>query len=136
MSETLSSDEFLVRSQWRAVCRSAQSHGELMARMASTPFAELIAKETSAFCKQEAATTSEELSNRQLQSLSLTSKISSISHANSMAGMHPRVAREILDETKAFCKRVNDGADVSTESLALTSTISSICHTDLMQRLS
>jgi len=62
--------------------------------------------------------------------MSLTAKISSISHAAGAAGRHPNIEDNILNEIKAFCDRVSLNDDVALESMALTQEISSMCFAD------
>ena len=106
-----------------------------MAHSCRRDAAALIYREAQKFCDQEPPETQKELSRRQQQSMYLTSRISSIAHADSMARIHPGVAAEILRETKAFCERLGLDDKPFKEAMALTSTISSLCHSDFMQRL-
>ncbi|NQT16804.1 MAG: hypothetical protein HQ582_28865 [Planctomycetes bacterium] len=129
MPET-SHDELMVASFWMTSVQSAQSHANGAARRSGGPFGELIVKEAAAFCEQQSPKTHDELSTRNLQSMALTGKISSISHAASAAQRHPNVADIILGETKTFCDRVSLNDDVALESLAFTQKISNICFSD------
>lgn len=123
-------DAVMVASSWGTMAESARSFGIAMAARCINAFADLIHNETAKFCEQQPPTTYSELSARTLQSMALTGKITSISHADSAAKQHPRVASVILSETAAFCDRVSLNDNVVLESMTLTQRISNICFSD------
>jgi hypothetical protein len=134
-------DELTVQSMWSFMCQSALSHAASMARMQRYPVArELIDAETRKFTEQPPPRTDDELSQRHTQHLSLTSRIGTIAHADTMVRMNPDVAEAVFDLVKSFCggdlPSTADGVNkLHLASLELTSKISSLCHADSMQRL-
>jgi hypothetical protein len=96
--------------------------------------AALMTREVKEFCDQDAPETKSELSRRQKQAMYLTSRISSISHADQMARSHPNVSDQIMAETKAFLDRLGLDDSPYKESMALTSKISALCYSGMMQK--
>jgi hypothetical protein len=105
-----------------------------MARNCRREAAALIHLEALKFCDREPPENKSELSRRRRQASYLTSKISSISHADQMARNHPNVSDQILAETKAFLDRHDLDDSPYKGSMALTSKISTLCFSDMMQR--
>jgi hypothetical protein len=134
-------DELMVKSLWASACQSASSFAESMARMERhRRGAELIAAEAHKFLEQEPPDNNEELARRQLQQLGLSSRIGSITYADTMARMHPDVADAIFDETAKFCEgelpKTSDGvSQLQMAGIALTSKISGLCSANSMSRL-
>jgi len=128
------SDTKHVQSYWLLTCQSAQSHAAAMAASCRRPAANLILREAKEFCDREPPESSTELSQRQKQAMYLTSRISSISHADQMARNHPNVSDQIMDDVKAFLDRLTLDDSPYKESMALTSKISTLCFSDMMQR--
>ncbi|WP_236622403.1 hypothetical protein, partial [Novipirellula maiorica] len=120
-------DQLNIASFWNTTLKSSRSHASGAARRCPGPFGELILSEAAKFCEQTVPQSHEEYSKRTQQSMSLTTKISSISHAAFAARRHPKIEDSILNETKAFCDRVSLSDDVTLESMALTQAISNMC---------
>lgn len=134
-------DELMVQSTWSLMCQSALSFAASMARLQRHPAArELIDSETRKFTEQLPPGTEDELSARRVQHLSLTSRIGTIAHADSMVRMHPNVAEAVFELAKGYCEdglpATADGVNkLHSASLELTLKISSLCHADSMDRL-
>lgn len=95
--------------------------------------ASLIRREAKNFCDREPPENESELSRRQKQAMYLTSRISSISHADQMGRTHPNISDDIMAETKTFLDRVDLDESPYKESMALTTKISALCASDLLQ---
>lgn len=128
------SDDLHIQSFWVLTCQSAQSHAASMAASCRREAAALITREAKEFCDRDAPETRAELSRRQKQAMYLTSRISSISHADQMARSHPNISDQIMAETKTFLDRLGLDDSPYKESMALTSKISTLCFSDSMQR--
>lgn len=125
----------MIAGFWGSTCQSAQSHAMSMSHLCSQPFRELILQETHKLLSQTAPTTDSELQNRNAQYLQLSSKISSISHASSMARLTPEVATDIFNATKAFCDDNSLSSDCSVAGMSLANQIATLCHTATMKRM-
>jgi hypothetical protein len=134
-------DALMVQSTWSLMCQSALSHAASMGRMQRHPAArELIDAEARKFTQQQQPETDDELSERHAQHLSLTSRIGTIAHADSMARMHPNVAEAVFELVRGYCEgdlpTTAEGVnELHSASLDLTSKISALCHADSMDRL-
>lgn len=127
-------DNNRIESFWRLTCQSAQSHAAAMAASCRRTAANLILREAELFCDREPPESAAELSRRQTQAMYLTSRISSISHADQMARNHPNMSGQIMKEVKAFLDRLALDDSPYKESMALTSKISTLCVSDMLQR--
>jgi hypothetical protein len=128
-------NETMIASFWSTTCSSAQSYALSMARRCSVNFATLISNELQRFIGQPTPRSLDELGQRQVQSVSLTSKIGGICHAARMAHNHPGIGKDILCLTAKFCEQVSLASDVAVESLRFTSIVGNLCHADTMRAL-
>ena len=125
----------MIAGFWSIACQSAQSHAMSMSHLCSQPFRELILQETQKLISQTPPTTDAELQNLNAQNMQLSAKISSISHASSMARLTPEVATDIYDATRAFCDDYALTSDCSVAGISLLNQIATLCHTATMKRV-
>ena len=125
----------MIAGFWSSTCQSAQSHAMSMSHLCSQPFRELILQETQDLISQTPPTTDAELQNLNAQNMQLSAKISSISHANSMARLTPEVATDIYDAAKAFCDNSPLTSDCSSAGMSLSNQIATLCHSATMNRM-
>ncbi len=140
MEEIMALDEIMIQEFWAISCRSAQSHALLMGHQCSSVAAEMMVAVTRRFCDQLPPQTKSNLSFRNRQAMAVSSWISSIRHADSMARIHPAVADEIFEATRQACDRELPQTDdsvhgVHLQAIALSSQIASICHSDSIRHL-
>lgn len=128
------SDNKRIQADWQLTCNSARSHAASIAASCRREAAALINRQAAEFCDRAPPATDTDLLRRRRQATYLTSRISTIAHADLMARNHPGVDDEILAETKAFLGRLDLDDSPFSESMALTSKISALCHSDLMAR--
>lgn len=127
-------DHSLIASLWSSTCRSAEAHAITMSSLCSQPFADLIIREATKFTGQAPPRTADQLQCVQSQSLQLSGKISSVSHASSMARMRPDVAEAIHNAARQFCDEHPFTGDCATASMALSSHISALCNSSNTSR--
>tara|TARA_R110002049_G_scaffold290065_4_gene473313 strand:+ start:2010 stop:2423 length:414 start_codon:yes stop_codon:yes gene_type:complete len=120
---------------WGSSCQSSQSHAMAMANLCSQQFGELILQETHKLISRNPPTTAAELQLLNSEKIQLSSKIGSISHADSMARTTPEVATEIYNATKSFCDNNVLTSDCISPGIELSSQISHLCHTATMRRI-
>lgn len=93
-----------MNSDWSLSCTSALSHASSMAQVCRFPgFANLIHSETNRFVELPPPASSEEQEARRRQRYALSSRISLISHADSMASIEPSKADRMLQVVTDFC---------------------------------
>lgn len=134
-SQNLLMESITISLFWNNTCQSAQSHAMLMSNHCSEPFRELIQHETKKLISQNPPTTNAELQQLNAQSMQLSTKISSISHASSMVCYNPEVVTEIYNATKSFCDENVLTSDCCLPSIELSTQISQFCHTVTMKRI-
>jgi len=126
---------------WSSMVSQLQSHAHGMARLCSTRAAvDLIAAASHKLCTLPPPATDAELAIRRRQEFAVGNLISSISHADGMARLHPAVAADIFAEARKLVHRdlpTTDGASSRTllDSSSFGLTISQICHADAMRRI-
>jgi hypothetical protein len=121
-------DSTLTSSLWPALCRSAHTHANEMARHCGAHFADLIHGELRKLCGQQPPADAKEMASRQSQSIALISKIASISHASFMAEKNPNAADPIYQLTKRYCDSVPLTGDVAAKTIAFTSQVFQARH--------
>jgi hypothetical protein len=126
---------------WSSMVNQLQSHAHGMARLCTTrAAADLIAAASHKLCTLPPTATDAELAIRRHQEFVVSNLISSVSHADGMARLHPAVAADILAEARKLvgkelpCK-VEAWSRTLFESSSFSLTISQICHADTMRRI-
>src|SRR5437899_5478858 len=93
----------IVAISWETICQSARSEARARLRSFRPVAADLMAAEIQRFCEQSPPSSHDELSVRNTEAIALSSRISSIAHADSMARQHPAVAAEIFHAVRKLC---------------------------------
>lgn len=92
-------------NQWIRICQSAKAQTAIMVKGRSPPANDLIIGELKKFSEQPEPETDAELPIRRRQAVSLTTRISAITHADWMAQFYPSVGFQILELTRKYCEQ-------------------------------
>lgn len=128
-------DQLMNAISWGTACQSSQSHATTMGILCSRPFGELIQQETHKLISRTSPSTNAELQRFNSEKTQLNSKISTISHADSMARTAPEVSTEIYNATKAFCDNNPLTSDCISAGNKLSIQIGQLCHSATMRRI-
>jgi hypothetical protein len=127
-------EEMYLANQWLMTVQSQLSFALSMSRQCSGEFADLILSETAKTTQQIPPKSPDELALRHRQASALTSKISAITHADSMSRIVRGAAAEILTVTREHCagdlpKTDADFQKTQQATLDLVETIARLCNT-------
>ncbi len=121
-------DDLVRDSSWRTARQAVGLHGANIACLSNPPYAELIVNETWALVDSAPPASEDEHNVFLEKSESLNLKLGAITHAESMARIHPEVAVKVIEATKRFCKNVSLVDDLHHHSDLLRTEIRLICE--------
>ena len=119
-------------SQWLTMVQSQQSFALSMSAMCSGEFADLILRETRKSTEQDHPKSPDELALRQRQTSALTSKVSAIAYADSMARIASGASPQILQASREYYagelpKTESEFQQLQHATSAFTTNISRLC---------
>lgn len=128
-----------IASQWATLCHSAHTTSSRLTDGVTASAAELMAAESSRFCRIAPPQDKESLEAAYTRRMGLSARLTAIARADAEGRLHPDCAAEILAEVQEFCatdlpQSSDQFLSMQQQNIELTARIVAICERDFAAR--